>query len=495
MLADGVQDSTEMALEYMHALIGDAEPASSPARREAFVRNVPRMIAFMEVQGLRFRRTPGYPDYYPDLPGGCAAGRAIESVVFDASVLGEWASHLPPRAFPRSMPMGTLDVAYMVLARRTPRGFLRFTRVLAHHLIAKARRQKLVAGGGGLVAQLLHQTLKRGIPVWLESPLLDLVEDGGRVTGVVVERNGRQMRVEARRAVHLGGGGFARNEEMRRKYHPDPVGAMWTNASPSDQGDAIRIGMAHGAATALMDEAWWGPATLLPDGHGAFIVQERSKPGSLIVDQTAQRYMNEACEYTVAAQTMIKRNQKVDAIPSFLIFDDRYRSRYPFGAFLPGRTPEEMVANGYFIRTQTIQELAHACSLDPAALRSTIERFNSFARSGVDKDFHRGENAYDIYYGDPRAKPNPTLGPIDKPPFYAVRLVPGDLGTKGGLLTDEHGRVLREDGSAIDGLYASGNTSASVMGPCYAGPGSTLAPAMTFSYLAMQHAAGQLTSP
>jgi 3-oxosteroid 1-dehydrogenase len=196
-------------------------------------------------------------------------------------------------------------------------------------------------------------------------------------------------------------------------------------------------------------------------------------------------------DYVLAGQTMYTRNAEVPSIPSYLIFDQRYRNRYPFGANLPGRTPQELLDNGYFKRTDTLTGLATLCGIPPEQLAATVDRFNGFARKGVDEDFHRGENAYDVYYGDPRVKPNACLAPILEPPFYAVALYPGDLGTKGGLVTDENGRVLREDSSPIEGLYSSGNASASVMGAFYPGPGVTIAPALTFSWLAMQHAVGR----
>jgi succinate dehydrogenase/fumarate reductase flavoprotein subunit len=241
-----------------------------------------------------------------------------------------------------------------------------------------------------------------------------------------------------------------------------------------------------------MDEAWWGPSSLLPpDGPAIFHVSERSKPGSLVVDQSGVRYFNESMDYVLAGQTMYTRNEQVGAIPSYIIFDQRYRNRYPFGANLPGRTPRELLENGYFKRADTIHNLAKLIDVPPEALTATVTRFNGYAKTGRDEEFHRGENAYDVYYGDPRVKPNPCLGALEKPPYYAVALYPGDLGTKGGLVTDENGRVLREDATPIEGLYSSGNSSASVMGPYYPGPGVTLAPALTFSWLAMQHAAGR----
>jgi succinate dehydrogenase/fumarate reductase flavoprotein subunit len=490
MLADGDHDSRENALEYMEAVIGDLPPASSRERKEAFVDNAARMIEFFESLGLRFRRTTGYPDYFPHLPGGSEVGRGVESVIWDTRNLGEWADKIPPRAFPRSLPLGTLDVAKVVLAKRTVSGFLRLSRIYAHHYISKLRRQKLIGGGGALVGQLLYQAIRRDIPVWLETRVLELVVEDGRVTGVVVEREGKRLRIQARRAVHLGAGGFARNEELRQKYQRHPITNTWTSAAAGDLGDGLLLGQAVGAATALLDEAWWGPSSLLPpDGPAIFHVSERSKPGSLIVDQSGVRYFNESTDYVLAGQTMFDRNAEVPAIPSYLVFDQRYRNRYPFAAFFPGKTPQHLIDNGYFKRADTLDELASLCNLPTDAFKATVERFNGFAKTGVDEDFHRGENAYDTYYGDPRVKPNPCLDAIEVAPFYAVALYPGDLGTKGGLVTDTRGRVLREDGTVIEGLYASGNTSASVMGKSYPGPGVTLAPALTFSWLAMLDAA------
>jgi 3-oxosteroid 1-dehydrogenase len=492
MTDDGEPDSFDDALRYMEELVGDEPPASSRTRKEAFLRNAPDMVRFLERCGMRFRRTTGYPDYFPDVPGASVAGRGIESVIFDTTKLGDWASALPPRRFPRSLPMGTLDVALMVLAKRHPRGLARLGRIYVHHYWSKLRRQQLAGGGGALVAQLLHQCLQRGIPIWREASAVELVLEGDRPVGLVVERGGKQERIEARRAVFLGAGGFARSEELRQQYQRHPISASWTSAHPGDLGDGLRLGLSAGAATALMDEAWWGPSSLLsPEGPAIFHVSERSKPGSLIVDSSAKRYFNESMDYVLAGQTMYERHAEVPAIPSYLIFDQRYRNRYPFGANLPGRTPQELIDSGYFKRADTLEDLAQLCGLQPEVLRTTIEQFNNYARKGVDPDFHRGDNPYDRYYGDPRVRPNACLAPIEKPPFYAVELVPGDLGTKGGLVTDEHGRVLREDGTPIPGLYASGNTTASVMGRRYPGPGVTLAPALTFAYLAMRHASGQ----
>jgi succinate dehydrogenase/fumarate reductase flavoprotein subunit len=487
----GIADSAEDAYRYLDRVVGDQGPATSPARRRAFVESAPAAIAFYEQAGMRFRRTSGYPDYHPDEPGASKFGRGIESQIFDMRKIEQYSDRLVRRGFPRNMPMGTLDVANLVLARRTLKGALTYARIFAHFIWGKATRRKLAGGGAALVGQLLYQTMRRKISIWVESPAMELIEDDQRVVGVVVKKEGRTLRIRARRAVHLGGGGFARNAEMRKRYQPAPVTGAWTSASPSDTGNAITLGMTLGADTALMDEAWWGPASVLPTGQGMFHVSERSKPGSLIVDQNGVRYMNEAQSYVDAVHAMFRHQAEgAGGIPSWLVFDQQYRSRYPFGMLLPGVTPQHLVDAGYFRRAHSIEELAVMCDINPTTLRATIERFNGMAKMGIDSDYSRGANVYDRYFGDPRIKPNPCLAPLVKPPFYGVALYPGDLGTKGGLVTDEHGRVLRPGGPVITGLYASGNTTASPMGRRYPGPGCTLGPALTFSYLAMKHAAG-----
>jgi 3-oxosteroid 1-dehydrogenase len=331
--------------------------------------------------------------------------------------------------------------------------------------------------------------LARSIPVWLNSPMAGLIYEKGVVKGAVVEKEGKKIEVLAK-AVILAAGGFAHNLEMRQKYHPHPITTDWTVANPGDLGGAIQAGIAVGAATALMDDAWWGPIFLDSKGKAQFMLWERSAPFSIIVDSSGRRFMNESASYVDCGHWQYERNREVPAIPAFLIADSRHRRYYLFGMMPPGFTPREVYESGMMIKADTLPDLAQACGIDPKNLVETVERFNQFAMTGKDLDFHRGESAYDRVYSDPKVRPNPNLGPIEKPPFFAVRVWPGDLGTKGGLLTDEHARVLREDGSPIPGLYAAGNTSASVMGRTYPGPGATIGPAMVFGMIAGRHAAG-----
>ena len=283
----------------------------------------------------------------------------------------------------------------------------------------------------------------------------------------------------------LGSGGFEKNLEMREKYQPHPTSVEWTTGSQFNSGGGILAGIAAGAETALMDDAWWGPTIPLPNGPW-FCLAERNLPGSIIVNQGGRRYMNEALPYVEAVHAMYDGEATgVGHVPSWMVIDQRYRNRYLFAGLSPRQPfPGRWYKHGTVKKAATIEALAAEIDVPPDALRATLDRFNRFAKSGVDEDFHRGESAYDKYYSDPTVKPNPSLNVIDHAPFYAVKIVPGDLGTKGGLVTDERARVLRPDGSVIGGLYAAGNASAAVMGHTYAGPGATIGPALAFGYLA-----------
>ena len=276
---------------------------------------------------------------------------------------------------------------------------------------------------------------------------------------------------------------------MRRRYQP-AVGSGWSSGSPDNTGDGIRAGEAVGGALDLMDDAWWMPAMQVPGGVWP-LVAERAYPEQFIVNAAGRRFTNEASPYTDFVHDQLAGHARgISHIPVFMIVDHRGWTHNIIAGHLPGKAmPKEWMESGLVQRAPTIAELARRIDVPPTALSETAERFNRFARQGRDEDFHRGESAYDRYYGNPDY-PNPNLGEVSKPPFYAFRLVPGDLGTKGGLLTDEDARVLRDDGSAIPGLYATGNTSASVMGNDYAGPGATIGPAMLFGWVAAHHMAG-----
>jgi 3-oxosteroid 1-dehydrogenase len=338
--------------------------------------------------------------------------------------------------------------------------------------------------GQALAAGLRAGLVASGVPVWLDTPLAGLVVDGGRVAGVRAMRDGEPLQIRARRGVLIATGGFERDEQMRRRYQRGPIGTEWTTGAAGNTGDGIRAGLDIGAATGLMDDAWWGPSIALPGGP-YFCLAERSLPGCVLVNGAGQRFVNESAPYVDAVHAMYEADTPENPhIPAWLIFDQRYRDRYVFAGLPPHRPlPRRWYAAGSVVRADDLAGLAQAAGVDADGLVKTVARFNEFAAAGRDEDFGRGDSAYDRYYGDPRLA-NPNLAPLARPPFYAVKIVPGDLGTKGGLRTDERARVLREDGTVIEGLFAAGNASEAVMGRSYAGAGATIGPAMTFGYIA-----------
>lgn len=468
-------DSAEAGLRYLAETAGTD---SSTARQEAFIRRGPEMVSFLRRVGLRLRWSKGYPDYHPNLPGASTSGRCVEANVIDGAKLGPWLARLRLRPSALAVPMYTTEIRWLGLATRTLRGFLTELWVTR---IRKIGRNPALTGGASLVGQLVDLATHRGAEVWLNTAVTELVVKDGRVTGVVVSRDGASEQIDAASGVFLAAGGFAHNDALRQQYQPHPTGTQWTNASPTDTGEVLSMGIELGAATALMDESWWTPAIGMPNGSAVGSLRERSFPGSLIVDADGERFMNESQSYNECGHQIYQRG----SVPAWMIIDNQHRSWYPFVGFKPGDTPD----TGMLTRADSISELATKIGVSPEALERAVRRFNRFAKSGRDEDFHRGSDAYDRYYSDPRVRPNPNLSALDTPPYYASQIFPGDLGTKGGLVTDEHARVLREDGSVIEGLYAAGNTTASVMGRSYPGPGCTIGAAMVFAYLGAQHAA------
>jgi 3-oxosteroid 1-dehydrogenase len=292
--------------------------------------------------------------------------------------------------------------------------------------------------------------------------------------------------------VVVGSGGFEHNGAMRAQYQQQPIGTDWTVGAKENTGDGIRAGQRVGAALGLMEDAWWGPAVPLPD-QPYFCLAERTLPGGLLIDAAGARFVNEAAPYSDVVHTMYQRNPSAPDIPAWLIVDQNYRNRYLFKDVAPTLAfPDDWYSSGAAHKAWTLDALATSVGVPAAALRATVDRFNSLALKGTDTDFRRGDSTYDHYYTDPSVLPNSCLAPLWLPPYHAFRIVPGDLGTKGGLVTDARARVLGADGSAIPGLYAAGNASAAVMGHSYAGAGSTIGPAMTFGYIAALDIAGAL---
>ena len=489
----GVADSLEKARVYLQQTVGDRTPQ---AKQDAYLEHAREMAAWLARETrLEFVRMREYSDYYPERPGGLAAGRGLEAKPIHDTALGDLADTLnsPDMEAPGGLAFTTNEFNKLSNVLTTWAG--RKTAALVGLKTAwnALRRRKRLTLGQALAGRLRLSLREARVPVWLESPFEEFVLDGDRVVGVVADtaESGRTT-IRAEGGVVLAAGGFAHNEGLREEYQEAPITTEWTLANEGNTGDTIEAGMAElGAAVDLLDDAWWGPASLPPDGEPFYHVAERNKPGAFIVDGDGERFTNEAASYVDVVHDMYDRDtEETSAIPAYFVMDKGFKDRYIFGTLPPRLSvPDRYRESGYVVSAETIPGLARELGIPEDGLSETVSTFNEYAREGHDPDFGRGDSAYDRYYGDPTHGPNPCLGTIERSPFYAVELWPGDLGTKGGLETDEHARVLHENGDVIPGLYATGNNMASVMGHTYPGPGSTLGPAATFGYVAADHVA------
>lgn len=503
--AKGGNDSFDKAWTYLQAAVGDRV---DEARLRAYLEQAPRMVRELEKHSrVRFAVAEKYPDYYPHLPGALPGGRSLDPEIFDASVLEEEFANLRP-ASPTTLLMGkiawTARQAHKAMSRSFGWRFVLLGLMLRYRLDFKWRRKtdldRRTALGASLVASLRRSLMDRQVPLWLRTDFRELLVTDGRVSGVRVERDGELIELHASRGVILASGGFERNQALRDRYLPKPTCEAWSATPPgANTGAALEAALAEGAATDLMEHGWWAPTIAVPgEEKPRPIFAERAFPGSIVVNGRGQRFVNEAAPYLEFVAAMYRDNQATDgqSLPAWVIFDGRFRFRYAMGPLMPAqimpdeRLPAEWLNSLYF-KADTLDALAQQIGVDSAGLQASVARLNGFARTGEDLEFGRGGNVFDRYYGSVDVKPNPCLAPLEKGPFYAMRMDAGDIGTKGGLLTNQHAQVLRTDGQVIDGLYAIGNTSASVFGTTYPGAGGTLGPAMTFGYIAAGHLAGQ----
>lgn len=491
LVAAGQGNASQEVRDYLYEIIGDDVARE---RIDAFVDNGPAMMDFIrEHTPLRFKWVPGYSDYYPEATGGYASGRSVEPVPLDGNMIGAEVDNLTPSytKAPAGMVVTQADFHKISTGIRRLAGPLTMAKVTIKRLIGLLLRRKMFGMGTALVIGLRKGMQDADIALEYGAELTDLVVEDGQVVGVRVRQGDDEHEVRARKGVILASGGFEQNAEMRKQYQREPIGADWTTGAAGNTGAGIQAAERAGAALDLMDDAWWGPAIPLPRGPW-FCLAERNLPGSIIVNQAGQRFANEALPYVDAVHAMYDSAEAtgIDHFPSWMIIDQRYRNRYLFAGLGPRQPfPGKWLKSGTIVKADSLRELAGRIDIPADALDATVTRFNTMAKQGKDEDFGRGDSDYDKYYGDPTIKPNPSLGPIDEGPFYAVKMVPGDLGTKGGVVTDVQGRALREDGSVIEGLYAAGNVSSAVMGHTYAGAGATIGPAMTFAWLAARHIA------
>ncbi len=496
----GIDDSAEEAWQYLQAVTG-GEVREGKLR--AYIRQAPAMVKDLQERGIAaFGATTTYMDYYPELSGGKSGGRSLDPEPFSARKLGDTVEQQ------RTSRQGRV-LTFSVTAREG-RAFVNFgwravlllaKRMFLYYLDIPSRLKKRpdnrMTLGRSLCGQLRYALLQRKVPLWLNSSLIELIEEQGKVVGARVERDDEQLRIRARRGVLLAAGGFDHNRELRSEYQHTALAFGSSAGNPANTGDGIAAGLKVGGAVEFMHCAWWTPTYRGPEGAAEALIAGKSMPGSIFVNQGGLRFTNEAAPYEDVTKAQLDAHRDDNSsVPCFMVFDARFRRSYPIGPIGPSKAmPDNMIPaalkkTNFLKRADTLEKLAEQLGVDRAGLLTTVERVNRFAQSGVDEDFGRGESLHDRYYSDPKIGPNPCLGPVEEAPFYAIEILAGDLGTKGGLKTDERARVLDAQDQAIPGLYATGNCSGSVMGNSYPGAGSTIGPSMAFGYIAAHDALG-----
>ena len=479
MRAAGMADSREDALAYFRSLDhGDLVDETL----EAFVDKGPEALAFLEDAGaLKVSVLPGYPDYYLDRPGAKPEGsRALDHDLFALGDLGEWAAKIYAIEEPKPL-----------MLRETPLGGA--SAMPPMEVLGQRMAERQCGFGQAMVARLLKACLDRGIEPVLGVETRRLVKHGERITGIEGVKDGDPFAMTARRGVIITTGGFEWDTELRQTFLRGPVTAP--ASPPTGTGGGLKLAMAAGAKLGNMTNAWWAPTLVTPDAPWAsgeqraqIILIERTVPHAIMVNRKAERFCNEAANYSALGGVFHQfdpANYDYLNLPAYLIFDAQYAERYPLGTRQPGQPIPDWV-----MRADTLEGLADEIGLDPAALTKTVARFNDHAEAGFDPDFGRGTSAYDHFYGDrSREGTAVTLGAIREGPFYAVEIASGLLGTNGGPRTDGAARILGHDGAPIPGLLGAGNAIACPTGGIYAGAGGTLGPALTFGYIAGRTAA------
>ena len=491
MKRDGVDDSFEKAATYLDHVVGDHDdtPGATRVRRHAYLREAPEMLEFLIGQGIQFNRAPYWPDYYTLAPGASAPGRTVLADLFDINQLGQWKDKLRPNKF--TLPAPIVQAMSLPLIKVSWKSKIEALKVVWKGITGKLTGKHWVTAGAALQARMLQAAVREGVDLRTGAAVREILVEDGRCIGLVAEQDGKAIRIGARLGVLLNAGGFAHNQEMRDEYIPH-TRKEWSHAAPGDTGDMHREMKRLGAWMAQMNEFVGNQMALPPtDSDPAGMQTQLAKPHAFLVDQSGVRYMNEGGSYMLFCQGQLERHKTVPAVPSWMIFDSQFMRRYMLCETMPGsKKPQLWFDKGFLRQGATIEELAAACALPADALKATTEKFNSFARAGKDEEFGRGDSAYDKFLGDYTHGPNDTLGTVEEGPFFAVEIVPGDVGTYGGVVCDANARVMKPDGSVIEGLYATGTTTAGVMGRAYPGAGCSIGPSFTWGFVAAKHAAG-----
>ncbi len=476
----GIDDDRSKSIEYFMSL---SQGDINQPLLEAFIDNCGEALDFLEEKtDAKFSILDGYPDYYLDRPGALkGGGRALDNHLFDFSILGDWASKVRNNGMPLPLTLA-----------ETPLGG--GTGVIPDDIMSERLAKDSRGFGQALVGALLKGCLDRGIEPYLDTKAKKLIKNDERITGIEIEKNGQTETIIARRGVIIATGGFEWNKDFVTTFLRGPLRAP--ASPPGNDGDGLLMAQEAGASLGNMTSAWWSPVLSIPGDNwpeggqkSSPILIERTLPHSLMVNKSGKRFCNEATNYSALAGAFHffdPNKYGYPNLPAWIVFDSTYRDKYPFANIMPGSE------NPSWMKTSpTLDGLANELDIDSENLVSTIQNFNSFVEEGDDKEFFRGKSDYDSFYGDrSQSGVYSTLGKLEKAPFFAVEINIGALGTNGGARTDEYGRVISASGNIIEGLYTVGNAMAGSTGSVYAGAGGTLGPALTYGYLAGQHAAG-----
>jgi succinate dehydrogenase/fumarate reductase flavoprotein subunit len=497
---DNTADTRAQALRYLQGTVGNRLRSEMA---DAFLEHGPCMVDFLEAHSeVRFRAYAHHPDYAPGISGSTTSGRVLEPVPFDARVLGRnfatLSAPLPEFTVLGGMMVDRTDIGHLLGATRSLGSFSHAARLLVRHAADRLRHHRgtRLVMGNGLAARLFYALKQRDVPVLTATQVIELIEDNGRIAGARLQSGSGAATIRCRRGVVLATGGLSRNPELRRRLLPGL--GVHSPVAEGATGDGFALAAKAGGHLGAnhANNAFWTPVSVRKrrDGSTAVfphLVLDRGRPGVIAVDSRGRRFVSEATNYHAFVEAMYA----ADASPCHLICDDAFIATYGLGMVRPRRMNlRSAIADGYVTRASTLAELAAALQIDAKGLTETIARHNGFAVTGVDLDFAKGSDVYQRNLGDAAHKPNPCMGPIATPPFYAVKLHASELGASAGLVTNEFAQVLRRDGTPLPGLYACGNDMDSMMAGSYPAPGITLGPAMTFGYIAAQHAARSKSS-
>ena len=497
--AAGYDDSTDKAAAYLRALVGSA--ADDAVTTAFLVHGADAVDYLRERSDVQFVPCGKHPDYRSELPGAAVTGRALAPVAFDGRVLGrDFARVRPPiREFLLfgGMMVGKEDIPKLINRFRHPANLLHAAKLLARFTLDRLRhpRGTRVTMGNAFVARLFHSLRKRNVPVLFGARVRELVVERGRVTGAIVDVDGRRQRIRARIGVVLATGGIGHDRALRERFMPEPV-PIHSLASSADVGDGVNMAEKAGAALASYPPCGlWTPASVTQHADGTrglypHLALDRAKPGVIAVNKAGRRFVDEGASYHDFVEAMFASNRHTPTIPAWLVCDARFIAKYGLGAILPSvRNLARFERSGYLVKAATLEALATKLGIDAAGLRETVSRFNAGAAKGEDPEFGKGRSEVCRFNGDPTHTPNPCLAPLEIAPFYAVTVWPAEIATSSGIAANEHAQAIDAAGRPIAGLYTCGNDMASVMKGSYPGPGTTLGPALTFGYVAAMHAA------